>query len=85
MNIIGQPDVYEKPMSSWFDENLAKFTGNQPSVGELKIEWYTTEAAAEGCGEIVTIERWNGYVWEQHGLDAHMTLQDLFDLERTLV
>jgi len=55
-----------------------------PEIGELRIQWYTELAQAEGCGEIVTVERWNGYGWEQHGLDAHMTVEDLDNLNREL-
>jgi len=80
VNIIGKPDVYGNPLQSWFDRNLAEFVNQKPEVGELKIEWFVSEAMAEEDGEIVTVQRWNGYEWEQFNLDAHDTVQDLFDL-----
>lgn len=81
MNIIGQPDVYENPFQNWFDKNITALLDRTPETGELRIKWFTVEAAAEQDGEIVTVEKWNGYEWEQFGLDAHNTVQDLFDLE----
>lgn len=81
MNIIGKPDVYGNPLQSWFDRNLAEFINKKPKVGELKIEWFVSEAMAEEDGEIVTVQRWNGYEWEQFNLDSHDTVEDLFDLE----
>ena len=80
MNIIGQPDVYEKPISSWFDRNISPLLKNQPKIGELRIKWYTVECQAEGMGEIVEIEQWDGDYWIQYGLDSHDTIQDLLDL-----
>lgn len=80
MNIIGKPDVWEMPIQDWWNKNLQPLIDGTPPVGELRIKWYTNEAHAEQCGEIVTIERWNGYGWRQFGLDAHDTVQDLLDL-----
>ena len=86
MNIIGQPDVYEKPFQKWFDNNITalldrSFVAPKHEIGDLRINWYTVEAEFDQDGEIVTVERWNGSNWEQFGLDAHDTVQDLFDLE----
>lgn len=81
MNIIGKPDVWSNPLQNWFDKNLAEFIDQKPEIGDLRIEWFVSEAMAEEDGEIVTVERWNGEGWEQFGLDAHDTVQDLFDLE----
>lgn len=81
MNIIGKPDVWSNPLQNWFDKNLAEFIDKKPEIGELRIHWFVTEATAEENGEIVTVERWNGEGWEQFNLDAHDTVQDLFNLE----
>ena len=86
MNIIGQPDVYEKPFQKWFDNNITAildkpYAKKDREIGEVRIKWYTVEAEAEQDGEIVTVEKWNGLFWEQFNLDAHDTVQDLFDLE----
>ena len=79
--------------SRWTNDATAKLVGivgkkieinKQPQVGELRIQWYTELAQAEQSGEIVTVERWNGYGWEQHGLDAHMTVEDLDALNEKL-
>lgn len=51
---------------------------------DLRVNWYTSEAHAEKCGEIVTIERWNGDGWDLFGLDADMTLEDLDRLNEEL-
>jgi hypothetical protein len=56
---------------------------DKPEIGELLINWYQ-EAFDEQCGEFVTVERWNGDGWEQHGLDVHMTVEDLDNLNREL-
>ena len=80
MNVIGKPDVYAMPLTEWFKQNIQPLMDGTPDIGETRIKWYTTEAQAEQCGEIVTIEKWNGYTWKQFGLDAHDTVQDLLDL-----
>lgn len=80
MNVIGKPDVYAKPLQQWFNENLVPLV-HTPELGELRIKWYTNQAQAEQDGEMVTIEKWDGYGWNQYGLDANMTVQDLLDLE----
>jgi hypothetical protein len=80
MNVLGKPDVYEAPLKDWWTKNLQPLIDGTPEVGELKIKWYTAEAQAEQNGEIVTIEKWDGYGWRQYGLDAWHTVQDLLDL-----
>jgi hypothetical protein len=82
MNIIGQPDVYEYPLSKWFNQNLQPIT-KTPKLGETKVRWYQ-EAFDEKCGEFVTVEVWNGDTWSQRGLDVHMTVEDLDNLNREL-
>ena len=64
MNIIGKPDVWSNPLQNWFDKNLAEFIDQKPEIGDLRIEWFVSEAMAEEDGEIVTVERWNGEGWE---------------------
>ena len=81
MNIIGQPDVWQTPLQDWYKKNIQPLIDSEHEDGELRIKWYTSQAQAEEDGEIVTVERWNGEGWEQFGLDAHDTVQDLFDLE----
>lgn len=80
MNVIGKPDVYTMPLSKWFNDNL---TIHRPYLGEVKTTWYQ-EAFTDEVGEFVTVERWNGQVWEQHGLDVHMTVEDLQELSEEL-
>lgn len=81
MNIIGQPDVYGKPLQKWYDKNIKSLIDGTPSVGELRIKWYSAQVQADGSGELVTIEKWDGQYWQQYGLDAHSTVQDLLDLD----
>lgn len=84
VNVIQQPDIYTKPLQNWYDKAIAPLLGTQPQIGELRIKWYTTVAHAEQSGEIVTVERWNGDGWEQYGLDAHSTVEELLTLEEIL-
>lgn len=58
----------------------------RPIDGGLRIKWYTAQAQAEQCGELVTIEQWDEEAqgWAQHGLDAHDTVQDLIELKEIL-
>ena len=83
MNVIGKPDVYELPLTEWFNKNLVPLIGT-PELNELRIKWYTAEAHAEQSGEIVTVERWEGDGWYQYGLDSHSTVQDLLELNYEL-
>jgi len=83
MNVIGKPDVWGMPLQDWFNNNLVPLVGT-PELGELRVKWYTIQAHAEQDGELVTVERWNGIEWEQHGLDAHMTVEDLDNLNQEL-
>lgn len=82
MNVIGKPDVYENPLLRWFNDNLTPLM-QTPPLGEVKVQWYH-EAFIDGIGEFVTVERWNGNYWEQHGLDVHMTVEDLLNLNEEL-
>jgi hypothetical protein len=54
-----------------------------PEVGETRVQWYH-EAFSESDGEFVTVEVWDGDSWRQHGLDVHMTLEDLDRLNEEL-
>lgn len=83
MNVIGKPDVYQKPLQQWFNENLVPII-QTPELGELDIKWHTAECQAEGGGEMIVIWRWNGEYWQSHSLDAHHTVGDLQDLEYEL-
>ncbi len=64
-------------------EILSDLLENQPSIGEIRVEWFP-EMFEEENGEFVTVERWNGISWEQHGLDVHNTVGDLLDLSQKL-
>jgi hypothetical protein len=48
----------------------------QPYTGQQRIKWYTAVATN---GELVTIEVWNGLGWQQFGLDADMTIEEVND------
>ena len=82
MNVIGKPDVYELPLTKWFNDNLTPIL-DRPYLGEIRTHWYQ-EAFTDKVGELVTVERWNGQEWEQHGLDVHMTVGDLTELNERL-
>ena len=91
MDLKPQPTTELETFSHWTNHFTAKLVSDVgkkieilPEVGELRIQWYTELAQAEQSGEIVTVERWNGYGWEQHGLDAHMTVEDLDALNEKL-
>ena len=90
-DIKPQPTTDLETFSQWTNHFTAKLVSDVgkkidilPEVGELRIQWYTELAQAEQSGEIVTVERWDGYGWEQHGLDAHMTVEDLDRLNEEL-
>ena len=84
MNIIGKPDVYEMPFSKWYDKNITQLIDRTPRIGEMKVQWFPS-AFAEGVGEFVTVERWNGESWECDSLDVNMTVEDLIDLNNKLI
>ena len=91
MDIKERPTTGLEVFSHWTNHYTAKLVSDVgkkidilPEVGELRIQWYTELAQAEQSGEIVTVERWNGDGWEQHGLDAHMTVEDLDRLNEEL-
>lgn len=91
LDIKPQPTTKLEQFNHWTNHFTAKLVSNvgkkieiTPQIGELRIQWYTELAQAEQSGEMVTVEIWDGYGWEQKGLDAHHTLEDLDRLNEEL-
>lgn len=87
-DIKPQPENNLDLFNKWMNETTADFTQmvgkkipvkQAPEIGEMRVQWHQG-AFAEEIGEFVTVEMWNGEGWEQHGLDVHQTVEDLFNL-----
>ena len=83
---VAQPKPYAAPLSKWWAQNLQPLidgTGALNVHDTIRINWYH-EAFDEKDGEFVTVEKWNGFEWEQFGLDVNHTVGDLLDLNEKL-